>query len=175
MLSGSSRVQKFDPSRCDTNQFRAGVSLHSHTMHSREYLGRFPGYISQIPIASYIIEREVGRLHLYGRRNVDFSRIYWTPPLSPREALELERQQIETSFGLPALISLSDHDNIEAGLHLQMLSGTSRVPISVEWSVPYDDTVFHLGVHNLPPTRAKAWMDELASFTADPRVERLRE
>lgn len=175
MLSGSTRVHKFDRSLHFSEQFRAGVSLHSHTMYSREYLHRFPGYISQIPVVSYIIEREIGRLHLYGRRTVDFGRIYWTPPLSPREALELERRQIEELLGLPPMVSLSDHDNIEAGLHLQMLKGTSRIPISVEWSVSYEDTVFHLGIHNLPSARARAWMDELALFTANPRPERVRE
>jgi hypothetical protein len=130
------------------------VSLHSHTMHSREYLGRLPGYISKIPIASYIIEREVGRLHMYGGRIVDFRKMYWTPPLSPHEAFELEQKQVEEKLGLRALVSLSDHDNIEAGLRLQMLERTKRAPISVEWSVPYDQTVFHVGVHNLPVTRA---------------------
>jgi len=144
-------------------------------MHSREFLGRLPGYISKMPIASYVIEREIGKLHLYGRRIVDFRRIYWTPPLSPRESLELEKQQIERLFGLPALVSISDHDNIEAGLHLQMLESASRVPISVEWTVPYDQAVFHLGVHNLPVSRANAWMKELASFTLKPRPERLRQ
>src|ERR1700759_705444 len=143
-------VSKFDSQRRNTAQFRTGVSLHSHTMHSREYLTRFPGYISHIPIVSYIIEREVGRLHLYGRRDVDFSRIYWTPPLSPREAFALEQSQIEQHLGLTALVSLSDHDNIEAGLQLQMLDYGSRAPVSVEWSVNYGQTVFHLGIHNLP-------------------------
>jgi hypothetical protein len=174
MQSSPTRVLKFDRSLRLSGRFRAGVSLHSHTMHSREFLGRFPGYISQIPIASYIIEREVGRLHLYGGRIVDFRRIYWTPPLSPREAFDLEQRQIENLLGLPALVSLSDHDNIEAGLHLQMLARPSRAPVSVEWSVPYDQTVFHIGVHNLPATRANAWMEELASFTANPRPGHLR-
>ena len=50
-----------------------------------------------------------------------------------------------------------------------------RTPISVEWTVPYEQTVFHLGVHNLPLARAKAWMDELAAFTADPQQPLLRE
>jgi hypothetical protein len=67
------------------------------------------------------------------------------------------------------------HDNIEAGLHLQMLERTKRVPVSVEWSVPYDQTVFHLGVHNLPLSRATAWMEELARFTANPRTDVLRQ
>jgi hypothetical protein len=175
MQSGSARVLQFDRSARFSEQFRAGVSLHSHTMHSREYLGRFPGYISKIPIVSSIIEREIGRLHLYAGRVVDFRRIYWTPPLSPREAFELEQRQIQELLGLQGLVSLSDHDNIEAGLHLQMLDDTSLVPISVEWSVPYEQTVFHLGVHNLPAVRAKAWMEELARFTEDPLPERIRQ
>jgi hypothetical protein len=175
MESGPTQVLKCDRALHACGKFHSGVSLHSHTMHSREFLGRLPGYISQIPIASYIIEREVGRLHLYGGRIIDFRRIYWTPPLSPREALDLEKQQIEQLLGLPALVSLSDHDNIEAGLHLQMLQRTSNIPVSVEWSVPYEQTVFHLGVHNLPVTRAHAWMEELAGFTANPRPELLRQ
>jgi hypothetical protein len=34
-------------------------------MHSKEYLGRLPSYIAKFPIGSYILEREIGRLHLY--------------------------------------------------------------------------------------------------------------
>jgi hypothetical protein len=175
MKRGSTNITNFDASRRSSSPFGTAVSLHSHTMHSREYLSRFPGYISQIPVVSYMIEREVGRLHLYGRRNVDFSRIYWTPPLSPREAFALEQRQIKTQLGLTALVSLSDHDNIEAGLHLQMVEPTSHAPISVEWSVLHQQTVFHLGVHNLPATRATAWMQEFAQFTADPHSRNLGE
>jgi hypothetical protein len=175
MENAPTQVLKYDRSQPVFENFRSGVSLHSHTMHSREYLGQLPSYISQISIASYIIEREVGRLHLYGGRIIDFRRIYWTPPLSPREALDLEQQQVEQLLGLQALVSLSDHDNIEAGLHLQMLERTSSAPVSVEWSVPYEQTVFHLGVHNLPAARAHAWMEELARFTANPLAERVRE
>jgi hypothetical protein len=174
MQSGPTLVVKHDRFLEVSGNYRCGVSLHSHTMHSREYLGRLPGYIAKIPIASYIIEREVGRLHLYTGRNIDFRKMYWTPPLSPREAFELERKQVEEKLGLQALVSLSDHDNIEAGLRLQMLESTKHAPVSVEWSVPYDQTVFHLGVHNLPVTRATAWMEVLESFTANPRTDVLR-
>jgi len=175
MESGPTQILKYDRTLHASGRFRSGVSLHSHTMHSREFLGQLPGYISKMPIASYIIEREIGKLHLYGGRVVDFRRIYWTPPLSPRGALELEKQQIERLFRLPALVSISDHDDIEAGLHLQMLDPTVRVPISVEWTIPYEKAVFHLGVHNLPVSRANAWMKELASFTLKPRPELLRQ
>jgi hypothetical protein len=174
MQSGPTLVVKHDRFLEVSGNYRCGVSLHSHTMHSREYLGRLPGYIAKIPIASYIIEREVGRLHLYTGRNIEFRKMYWSPPLSPREAFELEQKQVEEKLGLQALVSLSDHDNIEAGLRLQMLESTKRAPVSVEWSVPYDQTVFHLGVHNLPVTRATAWMEVLERFTTNPRTDVLR-
>jgi len=143
-------------------------------MHSKEYLGRLPNYIARFPIGSYILEREIGRLHLYQGRIFDFKKVYWTPPLSPREAYELERKQIEEKLGKKALVSLSDHDNIEAGLRLRLLEGTRLAPVSVEWTVPYGKTEFHLGVHNLPTSSAGAWMREFAEYTARQNREHLR-
>jgi hypothetical protein len=178
MPNAETLVQKFDRSLPLSPRFRTGVSLHSHTMHSREYLGDLPRYLTHIPVVSYIIEREVGRSHLLSHRVFDFRRMYWTPPLSPREAFELEQKQIEEKFGLPSLVSLSDHDSIEAGLGLRTLSKfpyAEHTPISVEWSVPYEQTMLHFGIHNLPLARAKGWMDELAAFTANPDRSRLRE
>jgi hypothetical protein len=175
MKSSPAQVFKYESSLRDLARFRTGVSLHSHTMHSREYLHRLPQYISRVPIASYMIEREVGRVHLYTGKIVNFRKVFWTPPLSAREALDLERGQIEKKLGLRGLVSLSDHDNVEAGLHLRMLEGMEDVPVSVEWSVPYEQTVFHLGVHNLPAALANTWMAELAKFTAKPSGKKLRE
>src|ERR1700741_2088162 len=155
-------------------RFQSGVSLHSHTMHSKEYLGRLPTYIAKLPVGSYILEHEIGRLHLYRKWVFDFDKFYWTPPLSPREAHKLESGQIEGRLGLRALVSLSDHDNIEAGMHLRMLEGTASSPISVEWTVPFEDSEFHIGVHNLPGESAMAGMAELASFTAKHDAKKLR-
>jgi len=174
-LEKPAAVVKFDRTEPFREKYRTGVSLHSHTMHSREFLGRLPGYISRIPIASYIIEREIGKMHLYTGRVLNFKEFYWTPPLSAREAHELEQQQIEKRLGLRALVSLTDHDNVEAGLHLRMLEGTADVPVSVEWSVPCEGTVFHVGVHNLRAERAHEWTEELAAFTSKPSGKRLRE
>ena len=167
-------VHRFDRRTAFAGPFRSGISLHSHTMYSKEYLGRLPTYIAKFPIGGYIIERELGRLHLYQHWNFDFNKIYWTPPLSPREAHKLESEQIERQLGLEAMVSLSDHDSIEAGMHLRLLEGTASAPISVEWTVPFEDTVFHVGVHNLPAGSAMAWMTELGSFTAKPDAKRLR-
>ncbi|MGB7437929.1 MAG: hypothetical protein WBR26_23265 [Candidatus Acidiferrum sp.] len=155
--------------RCST-----GISLHSHTMHSKEYLGRLPNYIAKFPIGSYILEREIGRLHLYEGRIFNFKKVYWSPPLSPREAHELECKQIEEQLGRSALVSLTDHDTIETGLHLRLLEKTRRAPISVEWTVGYEKTEFHIGVHNLPASRSRAWMKEFAAYRAKPNAERLR-
>jgi hypothetical protein len=174
MNSSLTQVYRFPASHQMLAERRSAISIHSHTMHSKEYLGRLPSYISKFPIGGYILEREIGRVHLHEGRIFDFNKIYWTPPLSPREAHELERKQIEKT-GLAALVSLSDHDNVEAGKHLRLLPETSRTPISVEWTVPYEDTEFHVGVHNLPASRADRWMGEFAACTKQPDSERIGE
>ncbi|MGP0018039.1 MAG: PHP domain-containing protein [Candidatus Sulfotelmatobacter sp.] len=106
---------------------------------------------------------------------VDFSRAYWTPPLTPKLAYETEKNQIENTLGLKSLVSLTDHDNIEAPLMLLAERETANTPISLEWSVPFQGTIFHLGVHNLPSRRAQAIMDELAGYTRNPNDRRLIE
>ncbi len=106
---------------------------------------------------------------------MDFSRAYWTPPLSPELAYETEKDQIETLLGRKAIVSLTDHDTIEAPLWLRVLPETVDAPISLEWSVPFAGTVFHLGVHNLPGARAQAIVNELADYTRRPNDRRLRE
>jgi hypothetical protein len=169
------KVRKYKRGERFTQGFRTGVSLHSHTMYSKEHLGRLPGYISKVPVASYIIEREIGRIHLYSGRVIDFRKFYWTPPLSARESFELEQSQVEKQFGLRALVSLSDHDSIEAGQQLRMVGHSEHAPISVEWSVPFQDTVFHFGVHNLPEACANQWMAEFSQYTAQPCPKRLLE
>ncbi|HKE35543.1 MAG TPA: hypothetical protein VKB66_10080 [Candidatus Acidoferrum sp.] len=174
MKTFSTEIVKNDPSLRLDKYFRTGVSLHSHTMHSRESLSRLPSYIRRLPIISGIAEREVGRIHLYSGKIVDFGRAYWTPPLSPREAHKLEAQQIESGLGLRPLVSLTDHDNIEAGMHLQMLPETAGTPVSVEWSAPYLETCFHIGVHNFPRESATTWMKKMAKHTGKPDPGLLR-
>ena len=52
---------------------------------------------------------------------------------------------------------------------------TAQMPISLEWSVPFHGTIFHLGVHNLPGDRALRIMDDLAAYTRNPKDQRLLE
>jgi hypothetical protein len=111
MSTSRTQIYHFQVRSSDFLPFRTGISLHSHTMHSKEYLGRLPRYIAKFPIGSYILEREIGRVLLYEGRIFNFNKIYWTPPLSPREAYELESRQIEEKLGCSALVSLTDHDD----------------------------------------------------------------
>jgi hypothetical protein len=110
----------------------------------------------------------------YQRAGTDFARAYWTPPLTPASALAVERQQIY-GLGLQPIVSLTDHDNLKAGLALQVTKDGRRVPISVEWTVPYEHSIFHLGIHNLPPRNARAWMAAMAAHTSAPDETRLPE
>ena len=154
--------------------FRSGVSLHSHTMHSREALDFIPRILSGIPGLRQLLAAEE---HRFARRHghpPDYMAVYWTPPLSERQAYTLERHQIE-SLGLQPLISLTDHDNIDGAMHLHMLKAFRRAPVSVEWTVPYGPSFFHLGVHNLAAGEARPWMDALAEYTARPSSRRLAE
>lgn len=103
-----------------------------------------------------------------------FAGLPWTPPLSPAQAVALESGQIH-DLGLEPLVSLTDHDNIEAALHLRGTLEDRRAPVSVEWSVPWRGAEMHLGIHNMPPARARQRMAALARFTTIPRESHLRD
>ena len=154
--------------------FAVGISLHSHTNHSRESLSFVPVLASRCPPVKWYFEHHQ-RKALRGRIPVNLFDAHWTPPVTAREAYELERRQIEQTLGLRAMVSLSDHDNIEASSLLRVIPEFSDAPISVEWTVPFQEGHFHLGVHNLPPKRAHAVMADLAAYTANPGQFELKE
>ena len=106
---------------------------------------------------------------------LDYKASYWTPPLSPHMAFDLESRQIEDHLQLPALVSITDHDDIEAPTLLRSTLRARQTPLSVEWTVPYRDSLFHLGIHNLPSAAATEWMQTFARFTASPSRTRLKE
>src|SRR5579871_3878361 len=92
--------------------FRTGVCLHGHTLHSEECLDFLPRYLRKIPGVGCVL-----RGYERGANPVRFARAYWTPPLSATSAFGLERMQI-AGMGLRPFVSLTDHDNIEAGMSL---------------------------------------------------------
>ena len=154
-------------------RYHTAASIHSHTLHSREGLDFLTEPCTKIPVVSQkIAEYKAGYFQRNGR-HIDLKRAWWTPPLSPKQAWLTEKNQIEDALSLRALVSLTDHDNIEAGAMLSVSEPAAHVPISVEWTVPFRETYFHIGVHNLPAFEARIWMERLAQFTADPREEAL--
>jgi hypothetical protein len=144
--------------------FRSGVSLHSHTMYSEESLDVFLRHIGSIPHLSRGLSNYI-----------DYERAFWTPPLPPRRSYRLEEKQINRELNLPALVSLTDHDSIEAGRLLRIMEMSRHAPISVEWTVPFGRTFFHIGVHNLPACGSSRIFQQLKDLTASPETHSLRE
>ena len=170
--TGSCRtsVSEFDRG-VDVNGFASGVSLHAHTHHSRESLADVPGYIAQVPVLGRRFVRELRSCLDEEGCAADYSRVWWHPPVSARAVFESESGQIEDRLGLSSLVSVTDHDDISAGLELQALYAARRTPISFEWTVPFGAGFFHLGIHNLPPRSALSWFARLRAVTAGPTRE----
>ncbi|HVZ16883.1 MAG TPA: hypothetical protein VG897_07195 [Terriglobales bacterium] len=150
--------------------FHTAVSLHSHTTFSKESLTFIPDHAGRVPALRWLLSQQEKRCK---KVPANFALAYWTPPLAPRAAYELERDQIKQKLGLKSLVSITDHDNIEAPLMLRLLPETRHIPISVEWSVPYGSTEVHLGIHNLPSSSAKRWMAAMAAYTEQPKDENI--
>ena len=155
--------------------FRTGVSLHSHTNQSRETLDFLANFGNQFPVMRPLMSRMERRAEQYHGIHVDYAASYWTPPMTPKLAFDLEMRQIE-KLGLAPMVSITDHDTIKAPMLLRTVPSARQIPVSVEWSAPYGGAQsFHLGVHNLPSARAAEWMATLEDYTAHPSDARLTE
>src|SRR5258708_3460253 len=146
--------------------FTTGVSLHSHTNQSKETLD----FISELSKDWSVLQPMMRWAERRCRRltgiNPDYARSYWTPPLTPSLAFDLERRQIEEKLQISGLVSITDPDDIQAPLLLRTVAASRHVPVSVEWTVPFGATAFHLGIHNLPSAEGAAGRKRLAEFTA---------
>jgi len=155
--------------------FRSGVSLHSHTNQSQETLDFLANFGNQFPVMRPLISRMERRAEQNHGFKVNYASSYWTPPMTPMLAYDLERKQIERLDVAP-MISITDHDNIKAPMLLRTVPSARQIPVSVEWSAPYGHIQsFHLGVHNLPSAKAAEWMAAFEELTAHPDDARLTE
>ena len=155
--------------------FRTGVSLHSHTNQSKETLDFLANLGNQVAAIRPLLSRLERKSQTEHGLRVDYAAAYWTPPLTPKLAFDLETRQVE-KLDLAPMVSITDHDNINAPMLLRSVPSARQIPVSVEWSVPYGGVQsFHLGVHNLPSARATEWMQTLRDFTARPDSSRLAE
>jgi hypothetical protein len=155
--------------------YRAAVSLHSHTNRSKEALSFIAQYVNRSSILRQAMDAAQRRSMNERRIPIDFRKAFWNPPLPPLAAFELEKNQIESDLGLESMVSISDHDNIEAPMLLRVVPEARRIPVSVEWSAPFEGAMFHLGVHNMPSGRAESIMAGLAEYTRTPDDRRLPE
>jgi hypothetical protein len=121
-----------------------------------------------IPWLRLLFERCEQRTVARHGLKLDFLAGNWRPPLVPKMAFELESRQIQETLGLNPLISITDHDTIQAPMLLRTVASSRHIPVSVEWSVPYRDTEFHIGVHNLPSDSGHRWMERFARYSANP-------
>jgi hypothetical protein len=159
------------------SRFQTAVSLHSHTMHSKESMT----FVERLTCKSKWFDAFIHKqLQRYSERDEatlaeEVRRMWWTSPLSANQAYQVERRQIDHSLGLHPIVSITDHDNIEAPIRLQTLVDNASAPISVEWSTPYHNTYFHMGVHNLHPQWAREMLARMEAFTAAPDPKRLGE
>jgi hypothetical protein len=152
--------------------FRAGVSLHSHTSQSKETLDFIAEMSTDWGVLQPLMRwAEAHCLRTSGIRP-DYAKSYWTPPLTPRLAFDLERNQIEEKLQMPGMVSITDHDDIQAPMLLRSIESARQIPVSVEWTVPFGATSFHLGIHNLPSATGAEWMKRMETFTAIPMAER---
>jgi hypothetical protein len=53
-------------------------------------------------------------------------------------------------------------------LKLRVLEQCGRVPVSLEWSVPYGAALFHIGLHNISAAQGRQILAMLAEYTAAP-------
>ena len=155
--------------------YQTAVSLHGHTMYSQESLHFIVDFADRVGLLRWLLAMKEREAMRESQICMDLDRAYWTPPLTPSAAYEVERRQINEQLGLRSIISLTDHDNIQAPLLLRVHKDTADVPISTEWSVPYAGDELHIGVHNLPPAKAESILAKMNAYTADPNSIVLRE
>ena len=163
---------------CDqraAQRYRTGVSLHSHTNQSKETLSFLATVGSRYSLFRPLLARMEQRSEANHGVRPNYAAAYWTPPLTPKLAFELESRQIE-DLNVASMVSITDHDNINAPMLLRTVPSARQIPVSVEWSAPYAGVQdFHLGIHNLPSAKAQKWMATLAEFTVHPDDHRLTE
>ncbi len=154
--------------------YSTGVSLHSHTSVSEESLTFIHKLGVRLPGVSHIAGHYTHRCRDRYGIDLDFERANWRPPLQPRMAYDVEHRQIQR-LGLTPLVSITDHDSIEAPMLLRTIASIRHIPVSTEWSVPFGKTAFHLGIHNLPSSEGASWMQRFLAFTARPSDAELHE
>jgi len=173
MKTPRSSVRLFNSEKPALREFKTGISLHCHTQQSKEILDFVPYYATRIPVIAGLFNQAVERHKLKHGEPIDFAKAYWMPPLVPRAVMDAECEQIERDLGLTPIVSITDHDDIRACTNLQVLLPDRDIPVSFEWTVPFEHGFFHVGIHNLPREKASEIWEMLKAYTTGSREYRL--
>jgi hypothetical protein len=175
-MAGLRRISYLWKDADSAREYTTGVSLHSHTNQSKETLDFLANFGSRYDWVRKLIHAVEARARDRYHIAINYSASYWTPPLTPRLAFELEGGQIEKKLNLSPLVSITDHDTISAPMLLRTVTSARHIPVSVEWSAPFGgDQSFHLGIHNLPSETGAQWMSTFEEYTANPSEAKLTE
>src|SRR5215469_1603259 len=87
-----------------SREYSTGVSLHSHTNQSKETLDFLANLGTQYRLLRPIFREAERRSRERYNIPVNYAAAYWTPPLTPRLAFDLESGQILSKLGLRPLV-----------------------------------------------------------------------
>lgn len=146
--------------------YSTGVSLHGHTLHSRESLDFIPRVFAKLPFAGAALDALSARRRRQSGYTISFARAFWRPPLHAHAAHDLEAAQIRQTLEMNPIVALTGHDDLEACADLHAIG--IPVPYALEWTVPFEGTIFHLGIYNLPPDDARSFARAMAGYTSQP-------
>src|SRR5271170_7478014 len=117
-MAGLRRISYLWKDADSARDYSTGVSLHSHTSQSKETLDFLANFGNDYSWVRKIIALAEARARDAYQISINYAASYWTPPLTPRLAFDLETRQIEETLDLMPLVSITDHDNINAPLPL---------------------------------------------------------
>jgi hypothetical protein len=175
-MAGLRRISYLWKENDAARDYATAVSLHSHTNQSKETLDFIATMGKQFPWLRPAIMKYERRAQDRYSLPINYSAAYWTPPLTPKLAFDLESNQISQKLNVMPLVSITDHDTIAAPMLLRTVASARHIPVSVEWSAPFGgDQAFHFGIHNLPSDTGAAWMKTFEEYTANPDEKKLTE
>ncbi|NDD63419.1 MAG: hypothetical protein EBZ36_05515, partial [Acidobacteria bacterium] len=111
MKSGRTKLHLHAEGKISTGSGQAAASLHCHTHFSKEILTFIPYYASRVPVVADYFRGALANYQKVHGAELDFGKAWWTPPVTPRQVIDIETRQIEQSLGLPAMVSITDHDD----------------------------------------------------------------
>src|SRR5262249_7398810 len=142
---------------------RRAISLHSHSEHSREALAFLPHLVEGIPVIRDLFVRSVAEYEREEGRPRALPNGKGRPPVAPAGGVPSEQNPLECRLGLSGLVSPPDHDTLEGPGALR--ASRPDTPFSFEWSVVFERSMFHLGVHGIAPAQVDQIEPALAAYT----------